>query len=290
MKIRIHHETLYTYSSKVFLNPHQLLLKPLQRDYLRILEYRLDVAPEPSGISERFSLEGNPYFQVWFGESSAELRVMLHAHVESRPFNPYAFVIDSGFLESVDVAREKPFTYHSEETPLLAPFLAGGEHSELTSFVRDHMTSGDPILFLTSLNASLYAEWEHMIRLEENVWEPVYTFHKKQASCRDLAWMMMIMLRNAGIASRFVSGYAFNPDLDEGHELHAWVEAYLPGAGWIGLDPSLGLLADHHYIPLATGHHPSRTLPVHGTVGGDRIVKATLSSRVELMQTDINQG
>ncbi|WP_209329474.1 transglutaminase family protein [Lunatimonas salinarum] len=287
MDIRIYHETIYTYPSPVFLNPHQVYLKPLQRDYLTLRDYRVDVFPEPLGISERFSLEGNPYFLIWFGSPSEELRIILHAQVECRPFNPYAFVLDSRFLESVDMGRDVPFRYESEESLLLAPYLTQSGVPELTAFANGHLTSADPLQFIGSLNAALYSDWEHLIRLEENVWPPEHTFHQKKGSCRDLAWMMMAMLRNLGIASRFVSGYAFNPDLEEGHELHAWVEAYLPGAGWVGLDPNLGLLTDHHYIPLATGYHPSRTLPVHGSVGGDRLVESILSSRVELVQTGL---
>lgn len=290
MQIRIFHESRYSYGFPVFLNPHQIFLKPLQRDYLRVLEYRIEVSPDPLGISERYSIEGNPYFQVWFGQESSELQILVHAHVESKPFNPYAFVMDSRFLEGIDLGREKPFLYDPEERFLLMSYLTNGNQPELTAFAKDHLIHPDPLRFITALNASLYSGWEHVVRLAENVWDPVHTFHKKQASCRDLAWMMMAMLRTVGIAARFVSGYAFNPDLEEGHELHAWVEAYLPGAGWIGLDPNLGLLADYHYIPLATGHHPSRTLPIHGTVGGERLVEARLSTRVELVQTDINEG
>ena len=288
MEIRIYHETIYTYSSPVDLNPHQLYLKPLQRDYLSIRDYRLDVFPEPVGISERFSLEGNPHFQVWFGAPSTELRIILHAHVESRPFNPYAFVMESQFLKAVDLSRDVPFLYEAEESQLLAPYRRFSHLPDLTAFAKRHLKSVDPLQFISSLNASLYTDWEHVVRMEDNVWEPEFTFRKKQASCRDLAWMMMCMLRNLGIAARFVSGYAFNPELEEGHELHAWVEAYLPGAGWVGLDPNLGLLADFHYIPLATGYHPSRTLPVHGSVGGDRLVDSTLTNRVELVQMGLS--
>lgn len=80
--------------------------------------------------------------------------------------------------------------------------------------------------------------------------------------------MLVHMLRNVGLASRFVSGYAFNPELTEGHELHAWVEVFLPGAGWVGLDPSLGLFSDNHYIPLAAGYSPELVAPVQGSFGG----------------------
>ena len=94
--------------------------------------------------------------------------------------------------------------------------------------------------------------------------------------------MLIHMLRMQGLAARFVSGYAFNPELDEGNELHAWVEAYLPGAGWLGLDPSLGLFADQNYIPLATSSLAQNTLPVHGNYGGT--ARARLATTVDIRQ------
>ena len=88
------------------------------------------------------------------------------------------------------------------------------------------------------------------------------------------------MLRELGLAARFVSGYAFNPDLEEGHELHGWLEVFLPGAGWIGLDPSLGLLTDHHHIPLASHPDPLRTMPVQGIFSGQ--ATSQLETRVDI--------
>jgi transglutaminase-like putative cysteine protease len=95
--------------------------------------------------------------------------------------------------------------------------------------------------------------------------------------------MEMDILREIGLATRFVSGYAFNPDLEDGHELHAWLEVFLPGAGWVGVDPSLGLFTDHTYIPLTSHPDPKRTLPVQGTFSGTSDSKLLTRVDVKLL-------
>jgi transglutaminase-like putative cysteine protease len=122
----------------------------------------------------------------------------------------------------------------------------------------------------------------HIIREEEDLWAADNTFRFQKGSCRDLAWMQMNMLGSLGLASRFVSGYAFNPEVASGHELHAWLQTYLPGAGWIGLDPSLGLLTNQLYVPLAYHPDPIQTLPVQGSYGGG--AKSKLETDVIISQ------
>lgn len=283
MKLKISHETKYTYDKPVQLNPHQLFLRPLARGYFDVLEFKIHISPHPVGLNERSSIEGNPYFQVWFDSLSEQLDVVTETRLVSRSFDPFAFVIDSSFIERIDQTQKLVFRYEEEELFLLLPYLKVLETPFMDRFIRDHLTGKDTVAFLMDLNAAIYRNWVHIIREEENLWEPQLTFEQKQGSCRDLAWMMIHMLRSVGLAARFVSGYAFNPELEVGHELHAWVEAYLPGGGWVGMDPSLGLLADEHYIPLACSYHPFRTLPVHGTVGGQSISQSHLFTKVEII-------
>jgi len=121
---------------------------------------------------------------------------------------------------------------------------------------------------LVLLLSKIHSKWEHIVRHEEGIMALDDVFESKTGSCRDLSWMLMSMLRSIGLASRFVSGYAFNPELDAGHELHAWVEVFLPGASWVGMDPILGLLADSRYIPLAVSYDPKFASPVIGNYGG----------------------
>ena len=282
MKLKIEHHSLYTYDHTVQLNPHNLFLKPLQRDNLKLLSYDIQVNPTPVGIAERFSLEGNPYFQVWFSGFTQKLEITVKMELEVSSFNPFGFLIDVGFIKQINPALTPAFHYLEEERVLLAPYLQHEITPELRAFATKHLEEAKPLAFLMALAGDIYTHWDHIIRMEEDVWSPDYTFQIKRGSCRDLSWMMIQLLRSVGLAARYVSGYAFNPELDEGNELHAWVEAYLPGAGWVGVDPNLGLLTDEHYIPLACSNHPSRTLPVHGTVGGDHPSSSTLDAKVSI--------
>jgi hypothetical protein len=280
MLLSIAHTTVYRYQEKVQLNSHQVFLKPLQRAHLLLEEYTIRFSPLPEGSNERYSIEGNPFLLAWFKDTHQELTINLKLKIWSHPFNPFAFIVSPSFVNSFDLDTKPHFSYENRDLPILHPYLIHGENKHLEEFGRTFLHQRDPLSILTSITSGIYQGWEHIIREEETLWSPEYTFDQKKGSCRDLAWMMMHITRSLGLASRFVSGYAFNPELDSGHELHAWVEVYLPGAGWVGLDPNLGLLVDEHYIPLACSFHPENTLPVHGSVGGDRAVASKLETSV----------
>ena len=287
MILKISHLTRYDYSAPVELNPHALLLKPLQRSYLDTRGYELRIAPEPEGLVERSSIEGNPIFQVWFSGKTEMLEIESSFEVEVRPFNPFSFIIKQSFIDRIDPAACE-FGYSDEAEVLLYPPLQTTDNPALHEFANKLLAESptDPITYLNALTASVHSNWEHIVREEDNLWSPEETFSAGKGSCRDLSWMLIHMLRAQGLAARFVSGYAFNPELDEGNELHAWVEAYLPGAGWVGIDPSLGLFADQHYIPLASSSDAQQTLPVHGNYGGDlnADVIAKLTTRVDIKE------
>lgn len=284
MKLKVNHLTRYDYSVPVELNPHTLLLKPLQRSYLDTRCYELEIAPEPVGLEERSSIEGNPFYQVWFSGKTETLEIESSFEVDVKPFNPFSFIINQTFIDRIEPGATRIFSYSPGDDALLHPSLQTVSRSDLRQFADAVLADSptDPIGYLNALTASIHANWEHIIREEDNLWGPDATFSAGKGSCRDLSWMLIHMLRDQGLAARFVSGYAFNPELDEGNELHAWVEAYLPGAGWVGIDPSLGLFADQHYIPLACSSDAQQTLPVHGTYGGDsrEDISAKLTTRV----------
>lgn len=270
MKLKISHNTTYNYENPVELNTHAIFLKPLQRPNLMIENYNLDVFPSPDGLEERSSIEGNPFFQTWFSGLTQKLEINSSFEVTIKPFNPFSFIIDLNFVNNIDPDSEQIFRYESNEEILLYPYLRKESYTAIHDYAnREYQNNQrNPIGYLMSLTASVHANWRHIIREEDNLWTPDFTFIQKEGSCRDLSWMLIHMLRMQGMATRFVSGYAYNPELKEGHELHAWVEAYLPGAGWIGIDPSLGLFTDQNYIPLACSSDAVNTLPVHGNYAG----------------------
>lgn len=282
MKLSISHKTRYDYEYPVELNPHALFLKPLQRPYYQIENYHMDISPSPQGLVERISIEGNPFFQVWFKDLTDKLEVQTSFDVLIGEFNPFSFIVDIDFVENINPLADKIFHYAPKEQILLSPYLITDPSLAVHDFANKEFSKNKDNLmaYLMGLTAEVHSAWKHIIREEENTWSPEQTFSCKEGSCRDLSWMLIHMLRMQGLAARFVSGYAFNPELEEGHELHAWVEAYVPGAGWLGMDPSLGLLADENYIPLACSSEAEFTLPVHGNYGGT--AKSKLSTYVKI--------
>ncbi|MCS5490023.1 transglutaminase family protein [Algoriphagus limi] len=280
MLIQVHHQTHYTYTEKVGLGVHQLYLLPQYRSHFRIKSQEIKVEPQPDGSHDRQDLAGNWYQQVWFSGETDIFQIQTDWGFELYPFNPFGFIIDYDFEQSAGEADLPMFQYQKSEE-FSRPFLIRKEAVDYQSFLFPiRQNSNGLVDFLVNLTQEIYQNWPHLIRHEQNIWEPSFTFSEKKGSCRDLAWMQMDMLRSMGLACRFVSGYAFNPKLDDGHELHAWMEVYLPGAGWIGLDPSLGLLTDHHYIPLAVHPEPYETMPVKGFFFG--AAKSSLHTFVDL--------
>ncbi len=274
MKLQIEHLTKYEYGEYVQLNTHEIYLTPLQRDNFTILSASMEISPNPDGIYKRINAEGNPFHQVWFNAETDQLQIKSTVEVKIGGFNPFGFILQPG-LPFPFQYFEYPRKYH---IPLYS-YLKTESNRDFPLYVASVMAQSDNLIsFLVDLVASVHAKWDHIIRLEEGLMESMDTYLCKKGSCRDLSWMLIEMLRSVGLASRFVSGYAYNPELNEGHELHGWVEVFLPGAGWIGLDPSLGLMTDQYYIPLATSYHPSYTLPIMGTYGG--LAEARLFSEV----------
>ena len=282
MKLTVFHKSSYDYERPVELTSHAIFLKPLQRPYLKVENYKLKVSPQPQGMAERLSIEGNPFYQVWFSGETSKLEVQSSFEVLLESFNPFAFIVDLDFIERIRMDEEKPFHYTQKENIILSPFLLTDHSHDLLEFANSELrkNQNNLINYLMGITAKVHAQWKHIMREEENLWTPGNTFACSEGSCRDLAWMLIHMFRMQGLAARFVSGYSYNPELEAGHELHAWVEAYLPGAGWVGMDPSLGLFTNENYIPLACSSEAENTLPIHGTYWG--AIKAELNTSVEI--------
>ncbi len=281
MRLEICHRTKYGYNLPVSLGAHRLYLLPQFRSYLNVLEQRLTISPQPTGESVRMDLAANLYKQVWFENPAESLGIESSLIVDTVEFNPFAFIVDSVFQESIGNGRSLKYVYPASDSLLVEPFVTLEPTASVSDLARSVWSrSNDLIGFLVDLTGYIHTDWAHQIREEEDVWAPDKTISLQSGSCRDLAWMEMNVLGDLGLATRFVSGYAFNPKLGAGHELHAWLEVYLPGAGWIGLDPSLGLLTDHHYVPLAAHPDPRQTLPVQGTFAGKAISKLSTSLEI----------
>jgi uncharacterized protein (DUF2126 family) len=269
----LHHRTHYRYDRRVSLAPHVVRLRPAPHCRTPILSYSLTLAPKPHFINWQQDPHSNYLGRVVFPEKTRELLVEVDLVAELSVYNPFDF-----FLEPS--AEQFPFSYEPWLQKDLAPFLeTGAGGTALEAFVgtidrRPRRT----IDFLVELNSRLSKEIAYVIRLEPGVQTPDDTLGLRRGSCRDTGWLLVQTLRRLGLAARFVSGYLIQltPDVKsldgpsgaefDFTDLHAWAEVYLPGAGWIGLDPTSGLLAGEGHIPLAATPDPVSAAPITGAL------------------------
>jgi len=271
--VALHHTTDYRYDRLVALSPHLVRLRPAPHSRTRILSYSLRVQPHQHFINWQQDPFANFVGRLAFPERTRNLRLEVGLVVEMAVFNPFDFFLEPG-------AERFPFTYEPELLRELQPYLVT---EPVSARMRSFLDSLDlrprrTIDFVVELNRRLQQEIRYLIRLEPGVQSPDQTLALRSGSCRDSGWLMVQVLRNLGLAARFVSGYLIQlkPDVKaidgpsgaeaDFTDLHAWCEVYLPGAGWIGLDPTSGLLAGEGHIPLACTPEPGSAAPVTGAL------------------------
>ena len=276
MHFLIEHNTSYKYSTSVFLEPHYLYFYPSHRPYVQVVEYDLQISPSPQRCPARLDAENNIYHQCWYLEKISELQIVMKATIKTKPFNPFDFLVE----ESV-----KPFEHEALKIYLSNQITLSDDVWSWIKKIRKNDEDETTIVFLQNICQQIGQEWEYAIRYGAHLLDPNHCFMDKKGSCRDLSWMMIHMLRNQGFPARFVSGYCYNPELT-GHELHAWVEAWVGSAGWIGFDPSTGLLTTEQYIPVACSYLPGNTLPVQGAFRGSSAANLGTSVNIKLLEMD----
>ena len=270
MRLKIKHLTEYKYPTKIFPEPQHLYFYPLNRSYMKVIDFELNVSPTPDGSAQRIDIENNSYQQCWFNQLTDKLIINLEMILEVSELNQFDFLVE-----------KNPKTEYTKANELyLADKIVLNKH--IISWL-DGIDNSDPTLFVGSLCSAIHDKLDHTTSYISELLDPNKCFDSDAGSCRDLAWMMIQMLRSKGYPARFVSGYSYNPEI-VGHELHAWVEVWIAGAGWIGLDPSSGLFITELYIPLATSYHPVNTLPVQGSFRGKGAAELTTSVDISLIE------
>jgi uncharacterized protein (DUF2126 family) len=271
--IALNHVTRYRYDRRIGLSPHIVRLRPAPHCRTRVLSYSLDVAPDPHFINWQQDPFSNYLARLVFPDKTEELKLTVDLVAEMAVYNPFDF-----FLEPD--AEVFPFRYEAHLEHDLRPYLARAEAgARLHQFLETlDYRPRRTIDFLVELNQRLQHSIAYLIRMEPGVQTPDETLRIGSGSCRDTGWLLVQLLRHLGLAARFVSGYLIQlkPDvasLDgpsgataDFTDLHAWCEVYLPGAGWIGLDPTSGLLAGEGHIPVACTPDPGSAAPVSGNV------------------------
>ncbi len=288
--VALHHRTHYTYDRPVHLGPQVVRLRPAPHSRTRILGYSLRVTPEHHFINWQQDPQANYVARLAFPEATTQFDVEVDLVVEMAVFNPFDFFLDPDaerYPFSYDPSLQHelaPYHLRLEPTPRFAAYLeqvrSGVANGASTLSAPDAPVDARPrtMDFLVEVNRRLWKDIRYLIRLEPGIQSLEETLEKGSGSCRDSAWLLCQLLRHCGLAARFVSGYLIQltpdaksldgpsgPDQDF-TDLHAWCEVYLPGAGWIGLDPTSGLLAGEGHIPLAATPDPQSAAPVTGWV------------------------
>ncbi|BFT29298.1 transglutaminase family protein [Alteromonas sp. D210916BOD_24] len=272
--VGITHHTEYHYDKNITMAPHTFRLRPAPHSRTPIKSYSLKVYPENHFINWQQDPFGNYLARVVFPEKTKKFWFTVDLVAELTVINPFDF-----FLESY--AETFPFEYEERLARDLTPYLEKENASEaFKTLIRSQRPekATATVDFLVSVNRAVYDLIEYGVRMEPGIQSIDETLTKKGGSCRDSAWLLVQLFRHLGLASRFVSGYLVQLAPDEKSldgpsgpekdftDLHAWCEVYVPGAGWIGLDPTSGLFAGEGHIPLACTPEPMSAAPVTGAI------------------------
>lgn len=269
----LNHVTHYKYDRPVTLGPQVVRLRPAPHCRSNVISYSLRVEPAQHFVNWQQDPFANFQARLVVPEQTREFKVTVDLVVEMAVYNPFDF-----FLEPS--AEKFPFKYEPGVAEELAPYLAAEAPTPLVdAYLKQiDLTPVPTINFLVALNQRVQGDVKYLIRMEPGVQTPEQTLQLASGSCRDSGWLLVQLMRRLGLAARFVSGYLIQlaPDVKaldgpsgtevDFTDLHAWCEVYLPGAGWIGLDPTSGLLAGEGHIPLACTPQPSGAAPIEGLV------------------------
>jgi len=271
IRVKLQHVTRYKFDRLVQLSPHLLRLRPAPHSRTPITAYTLRVEPQQHFINWQQDPFGNYLARVVFPERARELAIEVELVADLKVINPFDFFIE-------EYAEKFPFGYPQQLAKELLPYFETAPVGPLLQQWLSGVDRGDTptVDFLVALNQRVQQSVNYSVRMEVGIQSPEETLERRIGSCRDSAWLLVQILRNLGLAARFVSGYLVQLTADEKSldgpsgpeadftDLHAWTEVYIAGAGWIGLDPTSGLFAGEGHIPLACTPDPVSAAPVTG--------------------------
>lgn len=271
IRVAINHNTYYRFDRPINLSPHVIRLRPAPHSRTHIHAYSLKVEPKEHFINWQQDAFGNFLARLVFPKKTTHFSVEVEVIADMKVINPFDFFVE-------EYAENYPFNYESELRQELLPYLDKHDNGALFDELLQSLNiDKQPINdFLVATNQRIEQLLEYAIRMEPGVQTPAETLALRKGSCRDSAWLLVQLFRHLGIAARFASGYLvqLKPDekpldgpagaAEDFTDLHAWCEVFIPGAGWIGLDPTSGLFAGEGHIPLACTPAPSSAAPISG--------------------------
>lgn len=280
MIIQIHHETTYRYSQAVFLEPHVIRLTPRGSGVQQVMAYEMKLDPEPAGLCFGLDAHGNSFAYAWFTGTTDRLTINVHTTVRTMRDNPFDFYFDND-------KDALPMHYPPAVQEVLEAYRVDDADAKLSPALQAFV---QPILeetehratpFLPALSLAINQHTKTTIRDKGEPMQPDQTFEQASGACRDQAVLFVHICRSLGLAARFVSGYQEgDPDPDR-RDLHAWAEVYLPGIGWRGYDPTLGIACADRHVPVAAGPTPADASPVSAHFRGTGAT-SSLETHIEL--------
>ena len=267
--LTVRHITIYRYSEPVRLGEHRMMFRPRESHDLKLLRTSLSIMPEPTRLRWLHDVFDNSIAIAEFDGSASELRFESIARLQHFETTLREYPLE-------EYAKNYPFSYSDEDIPNLARALAhlypsDNVHQWAGQFLDQSGCTGTMSL-LRSMTIGIRKQFQYMRRIKKGVQSPAETLQSRRGSCRDFAVLMMEATRSLGIAARFISGYIFVPGNDTrvtgGGATHAWMQAYLPGAGWIDFDPTNSIVGNRNLIRVAVAWSPAHVLPLWGTFTG----------------------
>jgi transglutaminase-like putative cysteine protease len=280
MKLNIRYEAVYAYGEPASLSPHLARIFPRADLFVKVGTTNF-TTHESADVQWRRDLFDNLVAYCFFPEPVKELPFRLELDLEVRERNPFHFLLDSRGLQI-------PCDYSGHERTLLAPFLRHGDPFALPPPLAPDDTR-PTVETLVTLTRWVHENLEYERRDEGEPFPPAETLRRGKGSCRDFGPFFADVLRRNGVAARLASGFVWEGDKDPKDRraesaLHAWVEAFLPGAGWIGLDPTNGVFCDHHFVTSAVGLNHSDISPVAGTYYGNHPIASGLTAKLAVQK------
>jgi transglutaminase-like putative cysteine protease len=270
--ITVRHVTTYRYKQPVAFGEHRMMLRPRDSYDQKLLDAKLVITPEPADIRWVHDVFGNCVAIARFAGRAQELCIESIISLDHSPTNALDFEIE-------EYAKRYPFTYGADEMPDLLRSIERqylDPEREVDRWARRflrHDGRTDTSEFLAAMTHAIRQDLTYVAREESGIQDPVNTLRVKSGSCRDFAVLMMEAVRSLGLAARFVTGYLYVPEDKRSERIgggatHAWLETYLPGAGWLEFDPTNGIVGNHDLIRVAVARDPRQAVPISGTWTG----------------------